>query len=200
MPRARLQHPGPCAPHSAGHTVPCLLTRDVLPWLGRVHQRLFLGYFVCCLLQPVPLRIWQRAANCRLRLWWEVPVMLPVLGGGPSTLELLLEAPKVVGVAGGPQQCQGWGADGDGELAAFAPSLGCIVCAWQRVSCCADPAITDSVGVRLCLLWLKLCSEGHMGWQSQPGFCAQGWHLESQVSQVRLQTNFPKALSVLRKQ
>lgn len=38
--------------------------------------------------------------------------MLPVPGGGPSTLELLLEAvSKVVGVAGGPQQCQGWGAD-----------------------------------------------------------------------------------------
>lgn len=45
----------------------------------------------------------------------------------------------------------------------FTPSLGCIVCAWQCVSCCSDPAITDSVGVRLSLLWLELCSEGHIG-------------------------------------
>lgn len=82
----------------------------------------------------------------------------------------------------------------------FAASLGCIVCAWQRVSCCSDPAVMDFVGVQLSVLWLELCSEGHMGWQSQPGFFAQGWCLESQVDQIGLQTNFPRALSVLCKQ
>lgn len=34
-------------------------------------------------LSPGLLRIWQRATNHCLRLWWEVPVMLPMLEGWP---------------------------------------------------------------------------------------------------------------------
>lgn len=155
-----------------------------------------------------------RAANHCLCLWWEVPVTLPVLGGGPLTLELILAGAAAGGCSGrlfrvswwqqwsggGLRQCQGWGTEGEGSSMVFAASLGCIVCAWQRVSCCSDPAVMDFVGVQLSVLWLELCSEGHMGWQSQPGFFAQGWCLESQVDQIGLQTNFPRALSVLCKQ